>query len=243
MWNPVVDNDLVPDYTYTLFTTGQFIRVPIITGADSNDGTVFAPKNTSTLAESNRFLRDQWPHLTLAQLGRIDDMYPNPNTSCPSTGCYWRQLANAYGDIRYMCPGVYIASMYVKDNVTQAWNYRFNAEDPTQIAEGLGVPHTTEVNAIWGPSNTGGGAPLSYYPNGTNAQVVPVIQAYWTSFIRTFNPNTHRYPGSVSWEEWTNDAQQRIVFETGGSTNMEAIGAEKASQCSFFFGIGANIKQ
>jgi len=30
-----------------------------------------------------------------------------------------------------------------------SWNYRYNVEDPTQVAEGLGVPHTVEVNAIW----------------------------------------------------------------------------------------------
>jgi cholinesterase len=244
MWNPTIDNDINLDYTYRAFATGKFIKVPAIIGDDTNGGTVFTPRNTSTLAQSDYFLRNQFPSLTLEHLGRINDLYPNPNTTCPNVGCYWRQVSNAYGDIRYMCPGLYISSSFVKYGVPQSWNYRYNVEDPAQIAQGLGVPHTVEVNAIFGPENVAvGSAPLSYYSNGTNAMVVGVIQGYWTSFIRSFNPNTYRKPGSARWEEWTNGNQQRLLFETGGATVMETIDSGTKNRCGYLSGIGLDIRQ
>jgi len=49
-------------------------------------------------------------------------------------------------------------------------------EDPAQIAQGLGVPHTVELNAIFGPSNVPpGSAPASYSTGQANADVIPVI--------------------------------------------------------------------
>jgi len=66
-----------------------------------------------------------------------------------------------------------------------SYQYLWNVSDPDQIAQGLGVPHTTEVNAIWGPESVNGNAAASYNPGGINGGIVPVVQGYWTSFIRS----------------------------------------------------------
>ncbi|KAI1372196.1 alpha/beta-hydrolase [Hypoxylon crocopeplum] len=234
MWNPVVDNDFLTDLTYAAFAKGRFVKIPVIYGDDTNGGTTFTPRDTSTLAESEEFLRDQFPYITDLQLRKIESMYPNPNnSSCPSTGCYWRQVSNVYGDMRYMCPGLYISSAMTVFGVGRSYNYRYNVEDPTQVAQGLGVPHTVELGAIWGPGS-GAGLPASYTNNGTNAAVLPVIQAYWLSFIRTFDPNTHRYPGSATWERWSVWKQNRLLFQTGGKTTMETVDKNTQSHCHPF---------
>lgn len=244
MYNPVIDGDLIRELTYTAFEEGKFIKVPIIIGDDTNGGTSFAPKETSTLAESNVWLRDQFPYITPAQLADINALYPNPNDTCPNAGCYWRQLSDTYGEMRYMCPGIFITSAYVDHGVPQSWHYRWNVEDPAQVAAGEGVPHTVELNAIFGPSNTQGNAPDSYYPNGTNAHAVPVVQAYWTSFIRSFDPNTYRLGGTVEWLPWDEGSQQRILFDTGGVTSMEGlVGSGLMERCEYWFGIGVDIRQ
>ncbi|KAI0382479.1 alpha/beta-hydrolase [Hypomontagnella monticulosa] len=242
MWNPVLDYDFLTDYTYNSFAKGEFVKIPVIYGDDTNGGTVFTPRDTSTLAQSENFLRAQFPYLTRTQLDKIDAMYPNPNTTCPSTGCYWRQVSNAYGDMRYMCPGLYISSAMTQYGVGSSYSYRYNVEDPQQMAEGLGVPHAVELSAIWGPQNSGG-APQSYLNNGTNAAVIPVIQAYWTSFIRSLDPNTYRYPGSAVWEKWDSNKQNRLLFETGGKTLMEKVDTNTSSHCEYFSSIGVDIRQ
>jgi len=91
--------------------------------------------------------------------------------------------------MRYKCPGTYISSA-LHNSSSASWNYLWNVTDPTQAAQGLGVPHTVEVNAIFGCASVNGGCPASYVPGGSNAGIVPVVQGYWTSFIRyvTFVP-------------------------------------------------------
>lgn len=244
MYNPVIDGDLIRELTYTAFETGSFVQVPLIAGDDTNGGASFAPKNTSTLAQSNVWLRDQFPYITPAQLADINALYPNPNDTCPNEGCYYRQLSDTYGEMRYMCPGIYVTAAYVDYGVPQSWHYRWNVEDPEQVAAGEGVPHTVELNAIFGPFNTQGNSPDSYYPNGTNANAVPVVQAYWTSFIRSYDPNTYRLDGTVEWQPWDDGSQQRILFDTGGLTSMESLaGSELMQRCEYWFGIGVDIRQ
>ncbi|KAI1361546.1 vacuolar triacylglycerol lipase [Xylaria arbuscula] len=242
-WNPVIDGDLIQNLTYEAFADGNFVKIPLIVGDDTNEGTTFTPQDTSTIGESDAFLKTQFPYLTLEQLGEINDLYPNPDdASCPSDGCYWQQVSAAYGDMRYTCPGLFISTAMTDYGMPKSYSYRYNVEDPAQVAEGLGVPHTVEVNAIFGPENVPS-APESYFPGGINAMVVPVIQAYWTSFIRTFDPNTHKLNGSASWETWNPDKQNRLLFETGGMTLMETVDDEMQAQCDYFYSIGVAIRQ
>lgn len=114
--------------------------------------------------------------------------------------------------------------------------------DPDQEAEGLGTPHTVETNAIWGPENVNGAAPASYLPGGINAGVVPIIQGYWTSFIRSYNPNTYRLPGTAEWQEWTADTKQRLLFVTNG-TSMESVPQDQRQRCAYLSSIGVALEQ
>lgn len=145
--------------------------------------------------------------------------------------------------MRYKCPGEYISGQYRAYGVSSSWNYLWNVSDPTQVAAGYGVPHTVEVNAIWGPSNTNGGAPASYYPGGVNAAVVPLVQSYWTSFIRSYNPNTYRATGAPVWGMWTRTAMRRLVFSTGGTAAMAKVSADEQTKCAYFSSIAVDIHQ
>ncbi|GKU16929.1 unnamed protein product [Fusarium langsethiae] len=243
MWTVSLDNDLIPDLTYKLFEQGRFIKVPLITGDDTNGGTPFAPRDAASISDSDEFLKAQFPFLTLEQLGKINDLYPNKNDTCPNAGCYWRQASTAYGDMRYMCPGLYISNALTKYSVSKSWNYRYNVEDPDEMAQGLGVPHVAELNAIFGPGLGNNNPPASYFPGEKNAPVVPVVQGYWSSFIRSLDPNTYRHEGSVKWSVWTEKGKDRIVFETGGRTSMEKISKGLQQQCKYLSSIGADIRQ
>lgn len=273
MFNPTLDGDIITDLTYVAFEQGKFIDVPVIIGDDTNGGTVFTPRNTSNVEESNAFLTQQFPYLTSDNLAEIDKLYPNQNQSaCPASGCWWRQVSDAYGEMRYMCPGLYISSAYAnvssssgrvrrssmdsfvgggslraRGHKTRAksYAYRYNVEDPAQIAEGVGVPHTVELNAIFGPTNVPPGAPASYFEGESNVNVVPVIQAYWTSFIRSYDPNTYKLEGSATWEEYYSGDHEprRLLFNTGGETEMEQVDAGQQARCAYLQSIGPSIKQ
>ncbi|KZT28122.1 putative triacylglycerol lipase [Neolentinus lepideus HHB14362 ss-1] len=242
-YGPTIDGTFISDYTYRLFAEGKFIRVPSIFGDDTNEGTIFAYSTTDTLGESDAFLQSRFPYLTLQQLGKINSLYPKTNESfplAPNAGKYWRQCANAFGEIRYICPGIYISGVLQNAGVPGSWNYHYNVEDPTEVAEGLGVPHTVELNAIWGPQYVSGRPPASYFT--TNAHVVPIMQGYWTSFIRSFDPNTYRYPGSAEWETWGEQGYQRLLIQSNGTT-METVPQDQQARCAYLSSIGIEIKQ
>lgn len=197
-YNPTIDNDLVSDYTYALFGAGKFMKIPVIFGDDTNEGTIFTPIGTSSVAEADTFLQDNFPYLNDTALSIINSIYMSEpdNVTYPDAGDYWQDVSNAYGEMRYICPGMYISTAYYNlspnDNSNSNWNYHYAVLDEEDITSGYGTQHTIEVNAIWGPDYVSSSPPASYYANGTNANIVPVMQGYWTSFIRTYNPNTYR---------------------------------------------------
>ena len=76
-----------------------------------------------------------------------------------------------------------------------------------------------------------------------NNAMVAVIQGYWTSFIRCYNPNTHRLPGTPLWEEWTqSNSFQRLMFQTN-NTHMEAVPTDQQARCAYLSSIGLSLEQ
>ncbi|QIW98121.1 hypothetical protein AMS68_003639 [Peltaster fructicola] len=243
MYGPVIDGTIVSDYTYAAFRKGNFIKVPAIFGDDTNEGTIFAPKGTNTLDDSNRFLKDQFANLTADQLSNIDKFFPVDGTpTFPNSGRYWRQCANAYGELRYICPGIYLNGIYA-NNSLPAWNYHWNVIDPTDNSTGYGVKHTVEVNAIWGPQYVTGGPPASYQQGGSNYGIVAVVQGYWTSFIRSYDPNTYRKDGTPEWEKWTKqNAYARLMFQTN-NTHMEVVPSDQQTRCGYLSSLADDLRQ
>ncbi|KAF2157154.1 alpha/beta-hydrolase [Myriangium duriaei CBS 260.36] len=240
MYAPTFDKNYLTDYTLKAFSRADIILLPSIWGDSTNEGTIFAPKKTNSLADSDTFLKNQYPTITNTELNTINSLYPVAE-QFPNAGSYWRQLANAYGEVRYICPGIYIPtkllnlySGWVKPAV---WNYHWNVIDPTDAASGKGVRHTVELTAIFGPEYVTDAVPASYRPGGVNAPLVPVIQKYWTNFVRALDPNAYPIPAlngvpSPAWGNWpSNGGNSRLLFETGGVA-MEKVPADQQSRCN-----------
>jgi carboxylesterase type B len=240
MWNPVIDDDIVQDHTYRAFREGKFVRVPAIFGDDTNGGTPFVPSATNTTKAFNSFLAAQFPALTSTQLHELDRLYANTSVQFPNRGRYWRQTGTAYGEMRYMCPSLFLSSAMARYQGAKGWNYRYNVQIPRFMEAGFGVPHLAELNAIWGPDILRGNGWKSYMH--LNKAIVPVIQAYWLSFIRTYDPNTLRHPGSPEWEEWDPSAQRRLVLQTN-RTHMEVVDRDQQERCVYLDSIAIDIQQ
>lgn len=115
----------------------------------------------------------------------------------------------------------------------QNWHYHYDVLDSRDAATGNRVYHTVELNAIWGPNNTDGSPPPSYYisnENGGNAGAISILQSYWISFILTLDPNTLRNQSYPEWEPWTIDGSKRILFHSNG-TQMERMSPAERDRC------------
>lgn len=99
-------------------------------------------------------------------------------------------------------------------------------------ANGLGVTHTAEVQSIWGTSDAPDNA------------LIPTIQAYWTSFIRTKNPNTYKLKSASEWTTFNATGMGRIHFPNDPlNVTMETVPTDQRARCAFFNSIGPSLKQ
>ena len=113
--------------------------------------------------------------------------------------------------------------------------------DPTQVADGLGVPHTVELAAVWGLANPG--APDSY-STPLNAPIIPIVQGYWTSFMRSLDPNVHRAKGSPEWVPWgsANANGKRVLLMTN-ETRVETVPTDQQERCNFLQTLAIGLQQ
>ena len=128
-----------------------------------------------------------------------------------------------------------ITSGYQSDN----WPESYNVSDPGQVAAGYGVPHISELSAIWGPNNTQGFSPPSYL--SINRPIIPIVQGYWTSFIRAFNPNSYRARGTPEWQTF-GSIGTRMLFEVN-NTRLETVPDDQKERCAYISSIALDIQQ
>ena len=50
-WNPTVDGDFIQKFTSLQLAEGAFVRVPIISGANTDEGTAFSPQGINTTTD------------------------------------------------------------------------------------------------------------------------------------------------------------------------------------------------
>lgn len=246
-YNPVVDNDFLSELTLALFEHGRFHNVPAIYGDVSDEGTVFAPDEANSVEDFDSFIRAQFPTINTTQLSTLRDLYPTDTfpTKTRSKGKYWQATSAAYGELRYVCPGIYLSNQYHAHNSSSVvYNYQYNVTSEAHTKDGLGVPHVAELTAIWHSQTL----PASYKPGAPNAHVIPMMQAYWTSFIRFFDPNMARLAGSPKWEEWGGSKLQRRIRFQGGpnapfDTVMEPVPSAQNDRCKELTRMGISLKQ
>jgi len=228
-WLPVIDGGLVPDRMYDLFQRGDFVRVPLLVGDDTNEGASFAP-SVSSQSQVAAFMKNNYPHLSKGQLQAILKKYPKM-APLPKHGAYFPSAAAAYGDSTFTCAGNEMAETLAKYFDPQCvWNYRYNVLDPGNVAAGIGVPHTFETTAIFGLGFAGSGA-ASY--STTNAAIIPVTMDYFISFVRSLNPNRFRLSTAPDWEPWGKGTGRRLKLQTN-ETTMEGVPSDLTSHCAFW---------
>lgn len=201
------------------------------------------PRDIQTAQEAKDWIKAQFPTISSAQLTRLFQLYPATNPF-PNTGKYWRATSTAYGELRYVCPGIFLSRMYAKHGVSNIFNYRFNVEDPTTMQGGNGVPHVAETSAIWGTD-----LPKSYQSGGPNAKISNMMQKYWISFIKFYDPNSAREHNSPKWATWTASQGQtvglkRLLIQGGRKTTVvEDVSVAQRGRCDVLSSWGIALKQ
>ena len=111
VWNPLVDGDFLTAYPSTLLRQGKFIRIPLLIGANSDEGTSFGVSgldNETAIFNNLLFYRSY--QISPPTARKLLELYPNDPaheppyyitnaTIFPNKGLQWRRDCAIAGDI------------------------------------------------------------------------------------------------------------------------------------------------
>ena len=195
MFNPVVDGSFIKKKTLEAFEAGEFVKVPGLFGNVQNEGTVFTPHTIKTSQDSKNFLSEQFPLLSPTQLDSIATDYDFAQNE--GTALYWHQASAAYGEIRYICTSLQLTDIFTKNNIPN-WHYLYDVQ-PEPFNQDKLVFHGAELEPVVGGTITG----------NKNKPLVPLMQGFWTSFIKSGNPDNGPSKG---WQPWTKAEPKQMLF-------------------------------
>lgn len=235
-WQPIVDGDFVARWGSIQLAEGAFVHVPILDGANTDEGTSFGPTGVNSTKDFIDFAsaKDGQAPLSRYWAKMLPDVYPNVpaywtppvetvgNISYPEPygrGTQYRRSASYFGDVTMIANRRGACQAWAAAGV-DAYCYRFNTR-PAGVPYTFGVPHFQEVafvfdntqglgyNAEHSSVNPFQGEPKSY------KQLAKLMSSSWASFISDLTPNGFdgRYAQAEEWPVYDVSNPQNIVFD------------------------------
>lgn len=245
-YGPVLDGQLLPDSPTSLLKQGKFAKdKPLIMGTSRTEGTIFAPQ-ADKLADANHFLTTQLPKLSNTSLANLQSLYNSTPSTLPGVQTklapFFYRAAELYGDALFTCPTINSAAA-IQGKGVSVHVFIDDIRDPVEVAAGFIVPHTWEVQAVWGPEYATQYVALpgadSYDVGRPNTDIVPMVQNYWTRFAATGgDPNGPLGNKLVQWDDF---GSGRALILATNQTRMEAVDEQLMIKCAFWDSIAAEI--
>ncbi|KAI0011627.1 putative extracellular lipase [Xylariaceae sp. FL0662B] len=219
-FQPVIDGEIIRHRPIDAWRSGKWHKVPIMTGFNGNEGSLYVPKSMSRASQFTAFFHTLLPQLTTEDLDTINALYPDPESAAGSiykedrldsgVGPQYKRIEAAYAHYAYVAP------------VRQTAHFA-----------GPHVPvylyHWAAVSSVVGGASHGDNMAYEVREKAVCArsraqdELAGVLHAYITSFICTGDPN--KIPGNYgSRAEWTphrGAEPKKMVFGLG---NEELIG-------------------
>ncbi|CCH40705.1 Liver carboxylesterase 4 [Wickerhamomyces ciferrii] len=239
-----IDGDIVQGSAYDILESGEgFLKVPILIGTNTDEGTGFINQTLNTTEEVKGFLQSRFPNLGSKSADNLIDLYFNGNDtelSAPLDPTYnstpivypegfgkaYPKLSTLWGDVKYIAGSKFTAEFYSNQKIP-VYKYRFNipiAETIDQLY--LGTAHYDEVVYVFDnqdpPTHRADGTTI--FPHEQSSKVANAMSKLWISFIHDLDPNIengdHKDSGvlEIDVPNWPvyKDGGEQIVFDLNG---------------------------
>ncbi|OSD00461.1 alpha/beta-hydrolase [Trametes coccinea BRFM310] len=222
-FHPVLDGKLFTALPTESILSGNFADVPVVVGSTSNETLSFNGNITSAL-------KTFFPGLTSEDLAEYLEHYPESEFDSAA-----QRFMVATGESELICARAIIGQAAARKS--KAYTYRYNQAVPTSGSDVVG--HASENWMMFRGTSTGFNGTTTFQPQRPiDKAFASELIAYWLSFVRSGNPNTHKLARSPVWPEYTLQRKSRIVLQEGASTDVSGSEAEvepqaESSRCAF----------
>ncbi|KAJ7259139.1 Alpha/Beta hydrolase protein [Mycena haematopus] len=218
-FGPILDGAFITERPVEAFRNGKFIRVPVLFGSNTNEGSHWSAELHNPAANTSEpnatettvfnFLSGQWPGLTPATFN-IATSYFYPESSFANFSLQGQQM---YGEMRFICSGLLIAG-----SLHDAWvdSYEYHWENPI-----IGSDHASELQVFYN---------LTTVFDPLDEQLAVAMRAYWTSFVTDGVPSAK---GEPVWEMAGPNGSPRMLLHPG-QIGMENVTSELTENCAFW---------
>lgn len=200
-WAPKIDNDFIVRESSLQLADGSFVKVPIIVGDNTDEGTSFGPKAINTTEQfKNAVMRGSinssfaekvveiYTEEPIAPIltNQADDWVPHP-----SAGALYRSTVGYFGDQAMIAPRRLTARTWAENHLP-VWSYRFNAI-PAWATYLDGATHFVEVAFSMRNLDGVGYPPIRINPfeglSESYQDLARLMSSDWAHFVATGNPN------------------------------------------------------
>ncbi|KAG9203298.1 hypothetical protein G6514_002951 [Epicoccum nigrum] len=244
-WSPQIDHDLIARYSSDQVAEGAFVKVPIIAGANSDEGTSFALKGLNTSEQFKQLLLTGNSPMNVTTAQRILDAYPlqspendlanlGPSDFVPPAYPYGTQYRRT---TTYSTDQTFTANRRLTCQTWAAYSlaaycYRFNAV-PAWAGPYDGSTHFAEVafamknleGVGYAPVRT---PPFQGLPQGYK-ELAGLMAGDWVRFVNTGDPNAWSRSNALrslqtevpAWTAYGKTDPKIFVFEGNATNAME----------------------
>ncbi|KAK1569838.1 carboxylesterase [Colletotrichum navitas] len=220
-FQPVIDGNIIPRPPMESWRLGKWRKVPVMTGFNRNEGSIYINKKVSASDEFTRFFADLLPLLSKEDVEAIDRLYPDPLTVADSpykeqldgTGAQYRRLEVAYGQYAYVAPVRQTAELASRASPEPVYLYQWALEssllDRARHGENMSYETCEPAKMDLSP---------------TQRELCLTLNAYLTSFVVAGDPSAVRgesSPDRPAWERYVADDPKAMVF---AEENKELVG-------------------
>lgn len=222
IFEPVLDNYVLPEKYMDQLLQGPANAVPLITGGTHNENGA-SPTNSYEAAYIDEVSGLRWGSLSTQYF----DLYPTGNTTTSANKAW--NLATL--DLGTVSQWMYATDRVARSNATAPiWTYLWDYAPPGQEQ---GAFHQSEImyvlNALYANGDTYPFVDDDFY-------IQSMVSAYWANFAKTGNPiqGDSYGGGNASLPYWApNTAETRTMFNIGDSfRNISLAGNETAGSAT-----------
>ncbi|KAI0541683.1 carboxylesterase 3 [Xylaria digitata] len=235
-FQPVIDGPggIIPDLPINSWNKGNVLRIPILTGFNTNEGAVFVPEYQNDGNATRRLMSSILPSLNETDLDTLDELYPGVTTATGKQlyanskesnkfGTQFWRLDDAYAHYAYICPVLQTATLAsTAQGAAPVYVYHYAARSPTYG----GADHADES-----PIVTHDLSVIGKYPG--LVEIAEAMTGAWTRFAATGDPNKSHSGAKAkfTWPRYTspfgsgsNKAGRVALFGNGNDEQLKSAG-------------------